>query len=134
MLRIPAAGRIEDRTVDGSCNPYLAATAMLAAGFDGIDRGLDPGDPNSANLYTMTAAERAANGIEILPANLLDATRELERNQPLRAGLGQDPRRRLRRLLRAGQATRGPGRARADHPVGAGPLPAAVLSRSVEPP
>src|SRR5205085_394773 len=47
MLRIPDAGRIEDRTVDGSCNPYLAATAMLAAGLDGIERQLDPGDPNS---------------------------------------------------------------------------------------
>src|SRR3954452_23257548 len=35
MLRIPAAGRIEDRTVDGSCNPYLAATAVLAAGGRG---------------------------------------------------------------------------------------------------
>src|SRR5918997_504135 len=34
MLRIPAAGRIEDRTVDGSCNPYLGATAILAAGLD----------------------------------------------------------------------------------------------------
>ena len=38
MLRIPAAGRIEDRTVDGSCNPYLAATAILAAGLDGMAR------------------------------------------------------------------------------------------------
>ena len=91
MLRIPAPGRIEDRTVDGSCNPYLAATAMLAAGFDGIDRRLDPGDPNSANLYTMSAADRAAAGIEVLPANLLDATRELERNDALRGGLGQTP-------------------------------------------
>ncbi len=45
MLRIPDGGRIEDRTVDGSCNPYLAATAVLAAGMDGIERGLDPGDP-----------------------------------------------------------------------------------------
>ncbi|MGD5596700.1 hypothetical protein QUT21_22500, partial [Xanthomonas citri pv. citri] len=35
MLRIPEPGRIEDRTVDGSCNPYLAATAVLAAGLDG---------------------------------------------------------------------------------------------------
>ncbi len=91
MLRIPAAGRIEDRTVDGSCNPYLAATAMLAAGFDGIERGLDPGEPNSANLYTMSAADRETNGIEVLPANLLDATRELQRNQALRAGLGRTP-------------------------------------------
>jgi glutamine synthetase len=89
MLRIPAAGRIEDRTVDGSCNPYLAATAMLTAGFDGIQRGLDPGEPNSANLYTMSPTDREALGIEVLPANLLDATRELERNDALRAGFGQ---------------------------------------------
>ena len=88
MLRIPAPGRIEDRTVDGSCNPYLAATAMLSAGLDGIARELDPGDPNSANLYTLSAQEREAAGIETLPANLLDATRELARCDVLRAGLG----------------------------------------------
>jgi glutamine synthetase len=89
MLRIPDAGRVEDRTVDGSCNPYLAATAMLSAGFDGIERGLDAGDPNEANLYTMSAEDRAALGIETLPENLLDATRELESNAALRAGLGR---------------------------------------------
>jgi glutamine synthetase len=89
MLRIPDRGRIEDRTVDGSCNPYLAATAMLTAGLDGIERGLDPGDPNSANLYELSVSERAAAGIEVLPTNLLDATRELERNEPLRAALGK---------------------------------------------
>jgi glutamine synthetase len=89
MLRIPAPGRIEDRTVDGSCNPYLAATAMLAAGLDGIERGLDPGDPNSANLYTMSPAQRAAQGIELLPENLLDATRELERNAAMRTAFGR---------------------------------------------
>ena len=84
MLRIPAAGRIEDRTVDGSCNPYLAATAMIAAGLDGIERGLDPGEPNAANLYTLSDDELAAAGIELLPGNLLDATRELERRTPAR--------------------------------------------------
>jgi glutamine synthetase len=89
MLRIPDAGRIEDRTVDGSCNPYLAATAMLAAGMDGVTRKLDSGDPNSANLYTMSVEQRAAAGIELLPENLLDATRELERNDALRAALGK---------------------------------------------
>jgi glutamine synthetase len=89
MLRIPAPGRIEDRTVDGSCNPYLAATAMIAAGLDGIERGLDPGDPNSANLYTLSDEQLAAAGIELLPANLLDATRELERCDALRAALGK---------------------------------------------
>jgi glutamine synthetase len=89
MLRIPDAGRIEDRTVDGSCNPYLAATAMLAAGLDGIERELDPGAPNSANLYELSEEERAAAGIELLPANLLDATRELERDDVLREALGK---------------------------------------------
>jgi glutamine synthetase len=89
MLRIPDAGRIEDRTVDGSCNPYLAATAMLSAGLDGVERGLDPGDPNSANLYTMSAADRAAAGIDVLPENLLDATRELEKDDVLRAAFGK---------------------------------------------
>jgi glutamine synthetase len=89
MLRIPAPGRIEDRTVDGSCNPYLAATAMLAAGLDGLERKLDPGEPNSANLYELSDELREAQGIELLPANLLDATRELERNDVLRAALGK---------------------------------------------
>jgi glutamine synthetase len=89
MLRIPAPGRVEDRTVDGSCNPYLAATAMLAAGLDGIDRGLDPGEPNAANLYALSASEREAQGIELLPANLLDATRELAGNDVLREAFGK---------------------------------------------
>ncbi len=88
MLRIPAPGRIEDRTVDGSCNPYLAATAMLSAGLDGVERQLDPGEPNEVNLYEMDAAERAAKGIELLPTNLLDATRELEQDAVLRSALG----------------------------------------------
>ncbi len=88
MLRIPDAGRIEDRTVDGSCNPYLAAVAMISAGLDGIDRALDPGDPNTTNLYELSVAEREAAGIELLPENLLDATRELERNDAMRAAFG----------------------------------------------
>jgi glutamine synthetase len=89
MLRIPDAGRIEDRTVDGSCNPYLAATAMLAAGLDGIEHELDAGKPNSANLYELSAEEREAEGIDLLPANLLDATRELEKDDVLRKAFGK---------------------------------------------
>ncbi len=89
MLRIPDAGRIEDRTVDGSCNPYLAATAMLAAGLDGIERELDAGEPNSANLYELSEEVRESQGIDLLPANLLDATRELERDDVLRQALGK---------------------------------------------
>ena len=89
MLRIPGPGRIEDRTVDGSCNPYLAATAVLAAGLDGIERGLDPGEPNSLNLYETDEAQRSELGIDVLPGNLLDATRELEGDAVLRAALGR---------------------------------------------
>ncbi len=89
MLRIPAPGRIEDRSVDGSCNPYLAATAVLAAGLDGVERELDPGDPTTElNLHDLDDASLSALGIERLPGNLLDATRELERDDTLRAALG----------------------------------------------
>ncbi len=89
MLRIPGPGRVEDRTIDGSCNPYLAATVVLAAGLDGIEQKLDPGDPNVGNLYTVPEDELTRRGIELLPANLLDATRELERNDVIRAALGR---------------------------------------------
>ncbi len=64
---------------------------MLAAGLDGIERDLDPGAPNAANLYTLSDQQRSDAGIELLPANLLDATRELERSDVLRAALGRTP-------------------------------------------
>jgi glutamine synthetase len=89
MLRIPGPGRIEDRTVDGSCNPYLAATAVLAAGLDGIVNDLSPGEPTTElDLHELDDRRRADLGIEILPGNLLDATRELERDDVMRAALG----------------------------------------------
>jgi glutamine synthetase len=89
MLRIPGPGRVEDRTIDGSSNPYLAATAVLAAGLDGIERRLDPGEPNSENLYAVSYDELSGRGLETLPANLLEATLELERDDVLRAALGR---------------------------------------------
>ena len=89
MLRVPAPGRVEDRTVDGSCNPYLAATAILAAGLDGVERKLDAGEPNETNMYEMPTEERQRRGIDILPANLLDAVRNLEQDDVLRAALGK---------------------------------------------
>jgi glutamine synthetase len=89
MLRIPGAGRIEDRTIDGSCNPYLAAAAVLAAGLDGIEKGMDAGDPNSENLYTIPYDELVGRGLRTLPSNLLEATQELERDDVLREALGR---------------------------------------------
>ena len=88
MLRIPGPGRIEDRTIDGSCNPYLAATVILAAGLDGIAKGLDAGEPNSENLYAVPHEELRARGLQTLPANLLNATEELEQDEVIRAALG----------------------------------------------
>jgi len=89
MLRIPAPGRIEDRTVDGSANPYLAAAAVLASGLDGIEEELDAGEPNSENLYTKSPQELTARGLSSLPGNLLEAIGELERDAVLRRALGQ---------------------------------------------
>jgi glutamine synthetase len=89
MLRIPAPGRVEDRTVDGSCHPYLAAAAVLASGLDGVARKLDAGEPNSENLYSFSYEELTARGLRSLPANLLDAVGELERDDVLRAALGR---------------------------------------------
>jgi glutamine synthetase len=89
MLRIPGPGRIEDRTIDGSCNPYLAAAAVLAAGLDGVESRLDPGEPNSENLYAIPYDELRARGLETLPANLLEATHELRQSEVLRAALGR---------------------------------------------
>ena len=85
---MPAPGRVEDRTVDGSCNPYLAATVLLAAGLDGIERELECPEPNPMNLYESTAEQRAELGISTLPENLLDATRALEADDVLRKALG----------------------------------------------
>ena len=89
MLRIPGPGRIEDRTIDGSCNPYLAAAAVLAAGLDGIERSLDAGEPNAENLYSFPYDELKARGLETLPTNLLEATRELAQDEVLREALGR---------------------------------------------
>jgi glutamine synthetase len=89
MLRIPGPGRVEDRTIDGSCNPYLAATVVLAAGLDGIANGIDPGEPNSENLYTVPYDELKGRGLQTLPANLLEATHELKTNEVIRKALGR---------------------------------------------
>jgi glutamine synthetase len=87
MLRLPG-GHVEDRTVDGSCNPYLAMAAILAAGLDGIENELDAGPFNDENLYTLSRDELKQRGIDLLPSNLLDATRELEADDVLRKALG----------------------------------------------
>jgi glutamine synthetase len=74
MLRIPSpGGRVECRAADISCNPYLGAAMILAAGLEGIREGLDPGPPNLVNAYTLTPQEREERGLTMLPRNLEEA-------------------------------------------------------------
>lgn len=89
MLRIAQSGAIEDRTPDFSGSPYLGMTAALAAGLDGIERQLDPGPPNMENLYDYSSAQLAARGVEMLPANLLEAVDHLLRDDVLREAFGK---------------------------------------------
>jgi glutamine synthetase len=89
MLRIPDGGRIEHRGCDGAANPYLAIAVILASGLDGVDRELDPGEPNTDNLYELSAAEVAERGIVSMPPTLLHACEKLTADAVLREGLGK---------------------------------------------
>ena len=91
MIRVPDAGRIEVRAVDGLANPYLALTALLAAGLDGIDRRLDPGEPNRENLFDLAVGEVTSRGIRQLPPTLAHAADELVADGVLREGFGKVP-------------------------------------------
>lgn len=73
-LRIPlGGGRVELRAADSACNPYLGAALVLAAGLEGIEQGLDPGDPHMENMYLKSEAELKALGIRHLPKTLDEA-------------------------------------------------------------
>jgi glutamine synthetase len=87
-VRIPY-GRLELRLPDGSCNPYLASAAILAAGMDGIDRKLDPGKQIDENLYDWSQQQLDEAGVKLLPQSLLEAVGEFEKDEVLRAALGQ---------------------------------------------
>jgi glutamine synthetase len=74
MLRLPGNRYcVENRAVDMSNNPYLAAAMSLAAGLDGVERKLDPGQPLNDDLYRRGKAELKAQGIRLLPRTLLHA-------------------------------------------------------------
>ncbi len=82
LIRIPASQgsstRVELRSPDPSCNPYLAAAVCLAAGLDGIRRGLTPPPEIPHNIYEMDAATLAGLGLERLPQTLGEALDALE--------------------------------------------------------
>jgi glutamine synthetase len=86
--RVPAASRIEFRAPDPSCNPYLALAAMIHAGLDGIESGLDCPDPVRENIYDFDEAKREEYGIETLPGNLGEAVDALEADEVVYDALG----------------------------------------------
>ena len=87
MVRIPG-GRLELRLADGSCNPYLAAAVAIAAGLDGVEKEIEPGEPHNVNLYDFSDAELKDKGIHTLPQNLQAALDALESDDVIKGALG----------------------------------------------
>lgn len=81
-------GRFEWRLPDAAANPYLAAAALIAAGLDGIDRGLDPGPDTHDDLFELDPAERARRGLGRLPRSLDEALDALEADAVVQGALG----------------------------------------------
>ena len=86
MIRIPDFDRFELRLADGAANPYLLPGGIIAAGLDGIERQIDPGDRSNYNSYTDILPP---GQVKRLPANLLDALRTLEKNQVFKTAFGE---------------------------------------------
>jgi glutamine synthetase len=97
LIRVPKASpgrsveatRIEVRCPDPSSNPYLAFAVMLAAGLDGVEKGLKLADPVEESLFEMSAARIAEHGIQELPGTLGDALETLRQDDVVRAALGE---------------------------------------------
>jgi glutamine synthetase len=95
MIRVPMykpgkelATRIEFRSPDPACNPYLAFAVMLGAGMDGIEKKLELPNPIEEDIYEMNRAERRAHGITDLPGNLYAAILVTEQSELVKSVLG----------------------------------------------
>ncbi|MFC1978151.1 glutamine synthetase family protein [Chloroflexota bacterium] len=95
LIRVPEyrpgkenATRIEFRSPDPACNPYLAFSVMLAAGMEGIEKGYEAPEPVEENVYEMTEAERQKRGIETLPASLWEALQLTAKSELVHKALG----------------------------------------------
>jgi len=95
MIRVPMykpgkeqATRIEFRSPDPSCNPYLAFAVMLGAGLSGIEKKMKMPEPIEEDIYEMNPAERKAHGITDLPGNLYAAILATEKSEMVREVLG----------------------------------------------
>ena len=95
LIRIPEyqpgkenATRVEFRSPDPACNPYLAFSVMLAAGLDGIEKEYELPDPVEENVFEMAEEERVRRGIGTLPGNLLEAIELAEGSELVKRALG----------------------------------------------
>ena len=92
LIRIPAARgnstRIELRSPDPACNPYLTLALCLAAGLDGIRRDLQPGQPTDLNIYMMSEGERSGRSIDNLPGSLDEALTAMMADELVLSTLG----------------------------------------------
>jgi glutamine synthetase len=92
LLRVPAkrgnATRVELRSPDPSCNPYLAFAAILEATLDGIRNKIDPPAPVESNIYHLTSKERKKQRIDSLPGSLAEALENLDKSLVAKAALG----------------------------------------------
>jgi glutamine synthetase len=95
LVRVPEyrpgrekATRIEFRSPDPACNPYLAFSVMLTAGLDGIEKGLQVPEPIEENVYEMNDEERERKGIATLPGSLWEAIQLTEKSELVRRSLG----------------------------------------------
>ncbi|PSQ24542.1 type III glutamate--ammonia ligase [Halobacteriales archaeon QS_9_67_15] len=78
-VRVPTKSpRMEVRSVDLTVNPYLASAMFLGAGLEGIEKGLDPGEPIADNMWELDEDELDDRGIETLPRTLLEAVEAFE--------------------------------------------------------
>ena len=93
LVRIPAkrgmSTRLEVRSPDPSCNPYLGMTVLLKAGLEGIRLKLEPPSPVEQNIYEMDLATRIEQHISSLPENLFEALKELRHDALIQEALGQ---------------------------------------------
>ncbi len=95
LVRVPEykpgkekATRVEFRSPDPACNPYLAFSVMLAAGLEGIEKEYELAEPVEENVYEMTEEERRKRGIGTLPASLFDAIQLTEKSELVQKALG----------------------------------------------
>jgi glutamine synthetase len=95
MIRVPMykpgkeqATRIEFRSPDPACNPYLAFAVMLAAGVKGVEENYSLADPIEEDIYEMDEAARKRAGITSLPGNLFEALQEVKKSELVRETLG----------------------------------------------